>query len=137
MQRRCDWCDRPYEPKRSNSKYHDPSCRKRANRARRKAAPADPPDTAPQAAEPRVRRAVEAQLAAAGREGSPLAEVAVVLAARIDANTDAAVDTGSALASMARELRATLDAALASAAPRDFVDELRGRREARLRAGGE
>lgn len=78
-----------------------------------------------------MRRAVESVLASSGREGTPMAEVAVVLAARIDAS----VDTGSALASMARELRATLEAATASAAPRDEVDELRERREARLRSG--
>lgn len=83
-----------------------------------------------------MRRAVEAALEAAGRVGHPLAEVAVVLAARIDANVEGAVDTGSALASVARELRATLEAATASAAPPDVVDELRARREARLRATG-
>lgn len=78
----------------------------------------------------KVTKATYAELERAGRLESPLGQQALVLAARVDAATD----SGAALAAVAKELRTTLAEVLRQApGVADPVDELRARRERRLR----
>lgn len=77
---------------------------------------------------PSVLAAVEAQLAALGKEAAPLGATAVVLAARLDAGAD----PGSAMAAMSKELRTIMTELNRNAtAVKDPVDELLARRKAR------
>lgn len=77
---------------------------------------------------PSVLAAVEAQLAALGKEAVPLGAAAVVLAARLDAGAD----PGSAMAAMSKELRTIMtELARTAAVVKDPVDELLARRKAR------
>lgn len=80
---------------------------------------------------PSVLDAVDAQLAAIGKQADPLAAAAAVLAARLDFG----FDPGSALAAMSKELR-TIMLELTRTAPAvaDPVDELLERRRARRKA---
>lgn len=79
-------------------------------------------------ARPTVLAAVDAQLAAIGKEAVPLAAAAAVLAARLDAGTD----PGSAMAAMSKELRTIMtELARTATAVQDPVDELLARRRAR------
>lgn len=134
-------CDVTFEAKRAAAKYHSERCKKRAQRSPagaavpRRGSPAKPP--APVAVpgslpvHPGLIAATEAQLDAAGQLDSPAGQAALVLAARIE-NGEA--ETGNAVAAMVRQLHATLAEALKDApAAADPVDELRARREQKLR----
>lgn len=78
-----------------------------------------------------VAAATRAELVAAGKLDSALGSAAMVLADRLDDPELA----GSALAPTAKELRALLETVCRGAgAVADPVDELKKRREARLRA---
>jgi hypothetical protein len=77
---------------------------------------------------PSILAAVEAQLAALGKEAAPLGATAVVLAARLDAGAD----PGSAMAAMSKELRTIMTELTRTATiAADPVDELLARRKAR------
>jgi hypothetical protein len=79
-----------------------------------------------------VTEALRAELDRAGQADSVLGRAALGLAQRIDASV---VDTGSSYAALQRELRATLEVLAGQLQPASAVDELRARREARLRGG--
>jgi hypothetical protein len=77
-----------------------------------------------------VERATGEVLRTVSRLGTPLGQVAVVLARRLD---HPGADTGAALAAVARQLQATLVAATADARPTgDLLTELRARRDRKL-----
>ncbi len=92
------------------------------------AAPAQPEPAEPTGAmDGPVTAATRAQLAEAGRETSPLGQVALVLAWRLDQRAD----TASALAAAAKQLESTLAAAVRGAQVASSpLDELRARRDA-------
>lgn len=78
---------------------------------------------------PSVLAAVDAQLAAIGKQADPLGAVAHVLAGRLDLGL---VESGAALTSLSKELRTImLELTRTAAAVADPVDELRERRKAR------
>ena len=80
------------------------------------------------AGRPSVLAAVEAQLAAIGKETAPLGATAVILAARLDLGAD----PGSAMAAMSKELRTIMtELGRTATAVKDPVDELLARRKAR------
>lgn len=130
VERRCDHCGRPYEAKRKTSRFCCDSCRAKHGQGR----PAKPVVTPmPRPTEAGVVRAAREALEAAGRLGSPLGAAALALAERVDSGEE----RGSALAAVVKELRATLAEATKDAtAVGDPVDELRARREKRLRGAG-
>ena len=134
--RTCDECGVAYQPKRSDSRFHDATC---AQRARRKVAKGGPP-TSPSAVQDRPRaaygsedgaleRSVRAELESAQRVDTYLGQSALAIARQVDAGRG----TDQAVTSLIRELRATMAAATAGAgAPGDPVDELKERRRARI-----
>lgn len=78
-----------------------------------------------------VTTATRSQLKSIGKETTPLGQASLVLAARLDAGAD----PGSAMAAMAKELRAVLaELAKSAGTVADPVDELKQRRQKRLRA---
>lgn len=119
--RRCDLCDKPYIAKNSRSRFCSDACRAKNGGHKRPAVPEQGNHT--------TDAAVEA-LEDAGRLSTPAGAAALVLARRIDSATD----TGSALAALVREFRATMTEALAQSAVADSVDEMKARRDAKLRA---
>jgi endogenous inhibitor of DNA gyrase (YacG/DUF329 family) len=136
MERACDSCGAPYSAKSPLSRYCSPRCAKRAQRtglarsAQGAAMIAEPP-----AVTQEVETAVRLALEDAGRLSTPLGQVALALARRLDSPSG---DTGAGLASLAKQLAATLAAATADARPTgDLLDELRARRDRKLgRPGG-
>ena len=87
-----------------------------------------PPCRARRVPGPSVLAAVEAQLAAIGKEAGPLGATARILAARLDLGAD----PGSAMAAMSKELRTIMTELTRNAtAVKDPVDELLARRKAR------
>lgn len=130
--RRCDVCNESYEAKRLNSRFCSAKCRKRNQR--NPASPPAPPTPLPAVTvdEDSILTTTRAELEAAGRLGTPLGQVAVRLAARLDADLR---ESGMGVAAIVREHRATLAEAVKGAqAAADPVDELRERRD-RRRAG--
>ena len=84
----------------------------------------------PPAATQEVEAAVRLALEDAGRLSTPLGQVALTLAHRLDSPSG---DTGAGLASLAKQLAATLAAATADVRPAgDLLTELRARRDRKL-----
>jgi hypothetical protein len=129
MERECVICGTGFVARNSRRRFCSDRCRKRAVRGGFVAAVS--------AVEPRtpsgpgeVERATGEVLRTVSRLGTPLGQVAVVLARRLD---HPGADTGAALAAVARQLQATLVAATADARPTgDLLTELRARRDRKL-----
>ena len=125
MQRHCDHCGRPYEARRSTSKFCGSSCRGKASLAL-KVSPL-PVVPSPNGDGP-CARAARVALESVDRLETPSGAAAMGLAAVLDEGSP------SGTAAVAKEYRAAMDAALAGvAAEADLVDELRARREQRFR----
>lgn len=144
MRRNCDTCGKAYEAQRVTSKYCSKKCNVRATRTRGKlvlvpdevrAAPAEtamPPASAPSATAG-VLAATRAELEELKALETPMGQLALQLAARIQY----VPDTGSGTAAVSRELRQVLDAARAvSKGGSDRVDEINKRRQAKQEAAG-
>ncbi len=129
VDRLCDGCGQLYRAQRLASRYCSSRCRNRASRARRAGQVLPTPaQDEPQGA---VEGAIRAQLQ--GLPASSLTAAALVLAGRID-RAASSPESGSSLAAMVRELRATVAEATRGRVPAiDPVDELRAKRERRLR----
>lgn len=86
----------------------------------------------PEVTEPlSVFESTKATLEAAGRADQPLGVAALLLAARVDLATD----TGSSLAALVKQLEATLKEVMRGVKiEHTAVDELRARRDAKLKA---
>lgn len=124
--RPCDFCGTAYIAKNSRSRFCSDRCRAdNGGKGAKSVAVSTQTGTTD---------ATEAALSAVDRLSDPNGQAALVLARRIDQNTD----NGSGMASLVRELRATLQAALANASGvADPVDQLRTMRDAkRRRAAG-
>jgi hypothetical protein len=129
MQRNCDACGLLYEAKRPSSKYHNDTCRKRAQRS------------PSQATKPSVRVAhlpaglesvTMRELETAGRLDTVLGQAALVLARRLESPHE----TGASVASMSKQLRETLVDALKGARQvADPLDEIRARRDSKRLTG--
>lgn len=137
MQRNCDYCGKPYEAKRTTSRFCKDSCRVQNNQrgggvtSLSTAKPAEQPTVIP--AEQPLVAAVGAELAAAERLHTSLGQQALYLATRIAA---ASFDTGSSIASMNRELRETMLRALDGVKVADDpLDEVARRRDAKRLSG--
>ena len=131
MERACDSCGALYLARSPLSRYCSPRCAKRAQRtglarsAQGAATIAEPP-----AVTQEVEAAVRATLEDAGRLSTPLGQVALALARRLDSPSG---DTGAGLAALAKQLAATLAAATADVRPADdLLTELRARRDRKL-----
>ena len=131
MERACDSCKAPYFARSPLSRYCSPRCAKRAQRtglarsAQGAAMIAEPP-----AATQEVEAAVRATLEDAGRLSTPLGQVALALARRLDSPSG---DTGAGLASLAKQLAATLAAVTVDVRPADdLLSDLRARRDRKL-----
>ena len=131
MERACDCCRTLYTPRSPLSRYCGSRCAKRAQRtglarsAQGAAMIAEPPAVT-QDVEAAVRLAMED----AGRLSTPLGQVALALARRLDSPSG---DTGAGLAALAKQLVATLAAATADVPPADdLLNELRARRDRKL-----
>lgn len=134
MRKACAECGTEFEAKRKAAKFCSGRCTKRAQR--RPAGKSDPTEVVPIApTEPAgsLTAATQATLERAGRAASATGQAALALARRIDGGH---TETGSALAAMVREHRAALAEATRDAQTvSDPLDELRARRERRLRSG--
>ncbi len=151
MERGCDCCGETYEAKTVRSRYCSDRCKRRYHRGARPSAdgekakpkkgrgkkgtkpaadtPADEPDRSGVGS---TTAAVLLELQEAKRMHTPLGQAALVLAHRLDASH---MDTGAGVASLAKQLQSTLAAATADAeVDADEVDELRRRREEKVRA---
>lgn len=129
--RLCDVCREPYIAKRLNSRFCSATCRKR-NQRKPVGSPAATPLPTVALGVGSVASITRAELEAAGRLGTSLGQVALLLAARLDAQVR---ESGMGVAAIVREHRAALAEALKGAAvAADPVDELRARRD-RKRAG--
>ncbi len=131
MERPCDSCRTLYTAKSPLSRYCSSRCAKRAQRTGLSRSAAEP---AVVAAVPSGTGAVEAAvrdaLEAAGRLSTPLGEVALVLARRLDAPGG---ESGSALAAVAKQLTMTLATVTSDAPPADdLLHELRIRHDRKL-----
>ncbi len=131
MERACDCCRTLYTPRSPLSRYCGSRCAKRAQRtglarsAQGAAMIAEPP-----AVTQEVEAAVRATLEDAGRLSTPLGQVALALARRLDSPSG---DTGAGLAALAKQLAATMAAVTADVRPADdLLDELRARRDRKL-----
>lgn len=96
-------------------------------------APAATAGVIPPASRGELASAITAELEERGQAASVLGRVAVGLARRIDGSL---VDTGASYAALVRELRSTLEALDAAGRPASPVDELRIKREERMRHAG-
>jgi hypothetical protein len=124
MIRPCDFCGASYEAKRlDRSRFCSPKCRGRAHRA------GTPVPVEQDPAPSELVDVVTRTLVGHDALGSPLGQLAVTLAVRLDAPGQ----RGSTVASLSRELRAVMGEVTASSAASDIVDELRRRRDIRLR----
>ena len=131
MERACDSCRTRYTARSPLSRYCSSRCAKRAQRTGLSRSAAEPAVVAvvPSGAGA-VETAIRDALEAAGRLSTPLGEVALVLARRLDAPGG---ESGSALASVARQLAMTLAAVTADVPPADnLLHELRIRRDRKL-----
>lgn len=140
MQRSCDRCGKPYEAKRSTSRYCGVNCRTAVSRAggvpRVVAAPpvvispvsSESPEQSEQSdILPPLVVAVIQELNSAGRLNSVKGQLTLGLA--LNLVSAGVFDNLSQRASATREVRASLDAALAGAKPSaDALDELERRR---------
>lgn len=125
------------------ARFCSSDCRAKATKRRRKGQPEDigtgvvvpfapPPDESAPPVEPDgpVTRSTLDVLTRAERVSTPSGQVALALARRIDK----AADSGSSLAALARQLSETMTEALVGVVLEpDKVDELRARRDAKLR----
>lgn len=129
IDRRCNQCDRPYQARRSTSKYCTEKCR---NDAKTKPAATTLRVAAAGPVGGRVAEMVERELAKVQRVETVAGQAALVLARRLDTGY---LDTGSGLTALAKQLESTMATALAGApkAP-DFIDELEQRRLAKFGA---
>jgi hypothetical protein len=146
MTRRCAWCGRDFQAKRSHAKTCSEVCRGRMNTRKRRLAangmtggtnvPADA-GASPATPEPisdGVLEMVTETLQQAGRYGTPHGQIAVVLASRLD---NAHMETGSGIAALSRELERILEKALAGThTETDELDELQKRRRAKAARAG-
>ncbi|AAT90036.1 hypothetical protein Lxx24010 [Leifsonia xyli subsp. xyli str. CTCB07] len=128
--------------KRSTARYCSTRCRTAATRARKAgnappapvalvtvpAPKADNPEAPP--AEPGIIVAARDELAAAGVLHTPLGQAAMLLAQRLTNE----FETGSAIASLAKQWQLAHEAALNSVKRADRMDEVRRRRDEKLRA---
>ena len=129
MERDCVICGTGFVARNPRRRFCSDRCRKRAVRGGFGATVS--------AAEPRtpsgpgeVEQATGEALRAVGRLGTPLGQVAVVLARRLD---HPGADTGSALSAVARQLQVAMEAVTADVRPAmDPLDELRARRDRKL-----
>lgn len=114
----CEGCGKPVE--KAKARFCSDACRKRASRKT---------DATPVAVPSGVVRTVRRDLEAARTLDTPLGQMTMQLAERLE---NAQFDTASAIAALAKELRLTLEAALAQQVRADDpMDELRARRERR------
>jgi hypothetical protein len=131
--RTCDVCGDPFVAVRENARFCSARCRKRHSR--------NPDDVVPTVirAAPLVEgevssieEATRAQLEAVDRARSPLGQIALLLARRLDENRR---ESGMGVAAVVREhSRVLADAVRGASAAADPVDQLRVRRD-RKRAG--
>lgn len=130
--RLCDVCREPYIAKRPSSRFCSDTCRKRNQRS---------PQSGPVAAEVpagavvggSVTEATRAELEAAGRAGTAVGQVALMLAARLDVNTR---ETGMGLAALVRaHSTAKAEALRGAQVTADPVDELKAARDRKRNAG--
>lgn len=121
MTRSCDECGKPYEARRSTSRFCSSSCRVRAHGDRPRVV------SVPTASLPGNAVAVaRAQLEEAGRLDTPEGVAALALGALLDAGVQ------SGAASIAREYRAAMADALGDVALKSHpADELLARRNRR------
>lgn len=138
MERRaCVVCSTSYQPKRPTAKYCSDRCKKRASdqraadrRAAERAATAPPAETTRST---ELVDQVRAELEAAGRLDTVIGRQAMLLASRLETNTN---DTGGSAAAVSKELRAVMAEAMsgvhqAEDPVQQSQDELRKRREKR------
>lgn len=131
MQRPCDACGEEYEAKTKRSRYCSDRCKRRYHRGGGKKN-AEEREAERAEGVGSVAAATLFTLQDAGRLHTPLGQAALALAHRLDASGR---DTGQSVASLAKQLQATLEAATADADVEDDpVDEVRARRDAKLRA---
>ncbi|RMH79004.1 MAG: hypothetical protein D6683_06880 [Actinomyces sp.] len=131
---RCGQCGTEFIPRGRHQKWCTPQCREANRRDRKAGKKVEPVPLRPVDGEaisaPRVIDAVRAELEAGGRQDTPAGRAALALAAAIDLGGQ----SGSSLAAMVRELRTTMaEAMLGAEIAGDPIDELKARREARLR----
>ena len=131
MERACDACGAPYLARSPLSRYCGSRCAKRAQRTGLSRSVPEPAVVAAVPSGPgAVEQATGEALRAVGRLGTPLGQVAVVLARRLD---HPGADTGSALSAVARQLQVVMEAVTADVRPAvDPLDELRARRDRKL-----
>ena len=147
MTRRCAWCGRDFQAKRSHAKTCSEVCRGRMNtRKRRLAAQGVTGDRKPASAPGReqegqvepisdgVLQMVTETLQQAGRYDTPHGQIAAVLASRLDSP---GLETGSGITALSRELERILEKALAGThTETDELDELEKRRRAKAARAG-
>lgn len=130
--RTCDVCGEPFVAVRENARFCGATCRKRHSRNPAAAAPvaAVAPLAVGEVAS--IEEATRAQLDAVDRAGSPLGQIALLLARRLDENRR---ESGMGVAAVVREhSRVLAEAVRGAAVAADPVDQLRERRD-RKRAG--
>ena len=127
MQRACDRCAKPYEAKRSTSRYCSPTCNKLAHKAGGVPVRVLPTPVTPTVS---ILDAVLAELTAAGRQDTSAGRAALSLAAKMD---ESSADSLSSRAAADRQLSARMVEALKDA-PRaaDRLDEIAARRAAKF-----
>lgn len=134
MVKKCESCPKRFESRSPKARFCSDKCRKRASRSRTPDGSDSDGEASVIVAPAGVLVATLRELERAGRADTPLGQIALALAARLQFAT---ADTGSALASVSKELRATLAAATEGAErAADPVDELRRKREERQRKRG-
>lgn len=140
----CAACGRPWKPRSPRAKYcDDAECRRARDRRRKQdERGADqkgreivlPETPIPDAAPGELEETIRTELHSRGLDETVNGHVALALARRVDRSF---FDTGSSYASLVRELRLALDALSGASSPVSPVDELRRKREERMRAAGE
>ena len=147
MTRRCAWCGRDFQAKRSHAKTCSEVCRGRMNtRKRRLAAQGVTGDRKPASAPGREQKGqvepisdgvldiVAETLQRVGRYNTPHGQIALVLATRLD---NAHMETGSGITALSRELDRIMDVAMAGThVETDELDELQKRRLAKAAKAG-
>lgn len=152
MEIACAECGNAFEAKRDTARFCSTTCRVRAHRKKGPKIPkavkdavaerthtvegvviTDTPGAEQGPAPETVYAATRVALADAGQLHTVRGQSALVLAQRLDMP---AMDTGSAVAALVKQLEATLESALAGQVEEvDELEELRRRREERLRTG--
>jgi hypothetical protein len=137
VDRPCEVCGTAYRPTRSTAKYCSPRCKKRAadkrvadRLAAERAATPRPAETSQSTA---LVDQVRAELEEAGRLNTVIGRQALLLATRLETNTN---DTGGSAAAVSKELRAVMAEAMsgvhqAEDPVQQSQDELKKRREKR------